>query len=318
MKKLSLTSVLLAFAVVLAACSSGPRVTTLLDQARMDYRVAQNNPYVATYAPLELKLASDAMDQANAASNNHDSVETIDKLAYISRQKTSLAQEVAKQKLAEVDAARAARERDQIRLAQRTAEANQAIAAADRAKSDALMAQAQAANAQAQAANAQVQTAAAQRDTDAARAREAEAQARNAQLEAQLTELSAVRTVRGIVITLGDVLFATDQATLTSAGLSTVQKLGLILTQHPQRTVLVEGFTDSTGSSGYNQDLSQRRAASVRMALQQLGIAGDRVMTRGYGEQFPVASNDSAQNRQLNRRVEIVLSDANGRIVSAR
>jgi outer membrane protein OmpA-like peptidoglycan-associated protein len=74
--------------------------------------------------------------------------------------------------------------------------------------------------------------------------------------------------------------------------------------------VSVEGFTDSTGSSAHNQQLSERRAASVAQALTSMGVPRERVVTRGYGEAYPVASNDTAANRQLNRRVEIVLSNA--------
>jgi outer membrane protein OmpA-like peptidoglycan-associated protein len=79
----------------------------------------------------------------------------------------------------------------------------------------------------------------------------------------------------------------------------------------------VEGFTDSTGTAEHNLLLSQRRAESVRTALMNMGIAGTRISTRGYGEEYPVASNANSADRQLNRRVEIVLSDA-GRTVSAR
>jgi outer membrane protein OmpA-like peptidoglycan-associated protein len=79
--------------------------------------------------------------------------------------------------------------------------------------------------------------------------------------------------------------------------------------QNPDRTVMVEGFTDSTGSAAHNKDLSERRAASVAQALVSLGVPRERIGTRGYGEAFPVASNDTAANRQLNRRVEIVLSN---------
>jgi outer membrane protein OmpA-like peptidoglycan-associated protein len=92
----------------------------------------------------------------------------------------------------------------------------------------------------------------------------------------------------------------------------TAQKLADVLQQNPQRKVLVEGFTDSTGSSAYNQELSDRRATAVRTALTAMGIAADRVAIRGYGEAYPVAGNDTAQSRQMNRRVEIVLSDETG------
>jgi outer membrane protein OmpA-like peptidoglycan-associated protein len=77
---------------------------------------------------------------------------------------------------------------------------------------------------------------------------------------------------------------------------------------------LIEGYTDSTGTAPHNQDLSERRAGAVRNALQDMGVAGARVAARGYGQTNPVAANDTAQNRQLNRRVEILLSDDGGKI----
>ena len=82
--------------------------------------------------------------------------------------------------------------------------------------------------------------------------------------------------------------------------------------QYPQYKVLVEGYTDSTGSDSHNQELSERRASTVQMALLNTGISSDRVQPRAYGEGFPVAGNDTAASRQLNRRVEIVFSDENG------
>ena len=83
-----------------------------------------------------------------------------------------------------------------------------------------------------------------------------------------------------------------------------------------QRTVLVEGFTDSTGADAYNQTLSTERADAVRVALLAQGIASNRVVSRGYGKANPVGSNDTAAGRQMNRRVEIVLSDDSGRTVA--
>ncbi len=91
-----------------------------------------------------------------------------------------------------------------------------------------------------------------------------------------------------------------------------VQRLATVLQQNPKRTVLVEGFTDSTGSSQYNQELSERRSMAVRDALLELGITRGQIAVRGYGEAYPVAANDTAANRQMNRRVEIVLSDERG------
>jgi outer membrane protein OmpA-like peptidoglycan-associated protein len=119
-----------------------------------------------------------------------------------------------------------------------------------------------------------------------------------------------------MVITLGDVLFGTDLARLNPEGIRTAQKLANVLQQNPQRTVLVEGFADSTGTAAHNQDLSERRATAVRTALQDMGVTRDRVAIRGYGEAYPVAANDTNANRQLNRRVEIVLSDDTGKVIA--
>src|SRR5450759_2719451 len=135
-----------------------------------------------------------------------------------------------------------------------------------------------------------------------------------AQPEMQLKELNAKKTERGLVITLGDVLFSTNKAQLKPGGMRNVQKLADFLKQYPQHKVLVEGYTDSTGSNSLNQELSDRRDNAVRTALIDMGISSDRVTTRGYGEAFPVAGNDTAASRQLNRRVEIILSDENGNI----
>ena len=290
----------LTLAAALAACSSVPRTTNLLEQTRMDYRAAQSNPSVSRYAPLEMKQAGEAMDQANAASDHSDSADKIDKLAYLAKQKIALTQEAAKQKSAEAEVATSGKERDQMRLTQRTNEA-------DKAKADS-----QQANQVAQAAL--DEAALAQRRTNEAQRANRDAQARAAQLEAQLAELSAKKTERGIVITLGDVLFAVDVARLNPDGMRTTQKLADVLQQNPKRTVLIEGYTDSTGTVPHNQELSERRAGAVRTALQEMGVAGGRVTARGYGQSNPVASNDTQQNRQLNRRVEIVLSGEDGKL----
>jgi outer membrane protein OmpA-like peptidoglycan-associated protein len=293
MKKIQATPILIAVAILLSACSSVPTSTSMLSQAHSDYLAAQENPNVARYAPVEMKQASAALAQADAAASDRDNVEKVDKLAYLAKQKIALTQELAQQKSAEASIAASTKERDQMRLDQRTNEADQAHAAADHAKQDTQLAQGQAAD---------------------ARRQTQDALARNAQLESQLADLAAKKTDRGLVITLGDVLFGSDQSHLTQDGMRTAQKLADVLQQNPQRTVLVEGFTDSTGGAGHNQQLSERRATAVRSALQDMGITRDRIAVRGYGEGYPVAANDTVQNRQMNRRVEIVLSDASGKI----
>jgi len=193
-----------------------------------------------------------------------------------------------------------------LQLTQRTNEVNQANANAQQAQVNADMAQRQANNAERQAMDAQ-------RATDAARQAMTDANRRTALLESQLADLAAKKTDRGMVITLGDVLFGSDKSSLTAGGLRSAQKLAEVLQQNPTRNVLVEGFTDSTGADPYNQQLSERRGQTVRDALLQMGVGSERISVRGYGESYPVASNDTAANRQLNRRVEIVLSDESGK-----
>ncbi len=302
MQKLALTPILLAIAVLVGACSTVPRTTAQLDQARIDFAVAQNNPNVARFATSEMQQAGTAMTDANSAANHDDSVEKIDKLAAIAQQRIAVAQEAATQRssAAEAEAARSVRERDQMRLDQRTNEANQA-------RNNAAQSQLAAEVALSAAAEADRKRLEAQRMT-------IDAQAHAAQLQAELDDLSAKKTDRGMVITLGDVLFGTDQARLNPEGMRTAQKLADVLQQNPLRSVLVEGFTDSTGNTPHNQELSERRASAVRGALTGMGIAGDRVAVKGYGPAYPVAANDSSSNRQLNRRVEIVLSDDSGKI----
>nr|WP_315187179.1 OmpA family protein [uncultured Albidiferax sp.] len=302
------TPLALAVAVLLGACSSLPTSTTLLDQTHSDYRMAQASPNVNRYAPLELKQAGEALARADASANDKDKPAKVDELAYLAKQKIALTQQLAQQKFAEAEVLRTGKESDQLRLQQRSNEADTAKAKAVAAQQDAMVAQGDAADAQRKAAEAQ-------RSNDEARRIATEAQARNAQLEAQLADLAAKKTERGMVITLGDVLFGTDQARLTPDGMRTAQKLADVLQQNPQRKVLVEGFTDSTGGSAHNLELSDRRAGAVRTALAGMGIGNDRIATRGYGAAHPVAGNDTAQSRQLNRRVEIVLSDDTGKTI---
>lgn len=149
------------------------------------------------------------------------------------------------------------------------------------------------------------------RSSEAAQAkREAE------ELRRQMEKMQAEQTARGMVLTLGDVLFDLNRSDLKSSGEQTVGRLAEFMSEYENRRVRVEGYTDSTGKASYNQDLSRRRAEAVRNELVSMGISGDRVETRGFGEQYPVASNDTAAGRQQNRRVEIVISDEDGNIDS--
>lgn len=128
-------------------------------------------------------------------------------------------------------------------------------------------------------------------------------------LEQQLAELQAEETQRGMVITLGDILFDVDGTDLKPGGIQQLTRLADALRTDPDRNVVVEGHTDSTGSEAYNRDLSQRRAFAVEDFLISQGVDPRRIISRGYGQQYPVATNETSAGRQQNRRVEIVVLD---------
>jgi outer membrane protein OmpA-like peptidoglycan-associated protein len=128
-------------------------------------------------------------------------------------------------------------------------------------------------------------------------------------LQAEIDKLKATPTSRGLVLTFGDVLFDTGKAQLNPGATFKLDQLAQFLNEHTDRRVQIEGFTDSVGSEGYNQELSQRRADAVKAALLSRGVDPSRVSTEGYGKAFPVASNNEAGGRQLNRRVEVVIGN---------
>lgn len=309
-----ITPIAIAISVLIAGCSSLPKSTALLDQTRSDFMMAQNNPAVGKYAPLEMKQAGEALALANEAALNNDSEQRIDSLAYLAKQKIATTQEVAKQKVAEDAIQNSNKQRNEMRLDQRTQEANQSRLTAEQAKLATEQAKLATEQAKLSAANAKQATQVAQNETQEAQRIAQEAQAQAAKLEAQLAEISAKKTERGIVITFGDVLFDIDQARLSPAGMRNAQKLADLLQQNPKRMALAEGFTDSTGSASHNQALSERRSEAVRTALLGMGVARERISVRGYGESFPIAGNQNADDRRLNRRVEIILSDDSGKI----
>lgn len=271
MKPTPVMAVLLA--LFMAACSTAPTSTPLLDQSRGDFMGAQSDPLVGRYAASELRQAGMALDQASAAAARREPAEQVDQLAYLARQQIATAREVARRRLAEAEVADAARQREQILLAQRSREAEQA--------------RQQAASAEAAASSAREQAAALQR---------------------QLADLQTSQTERGLMVTFADLLFQVGQAQLSPAGMHTARKLAEVLNRNPDSHLLVEGYTDSSGSAAHNLRLSQQRADAVRDALVGMGVAPERIATRGYGEAYPVVSNDTASRRQLNRRVEIILS----------
>jgi outer membrane protein OmpA-like peptidoglycan-associated protein len=276
-------------ALALAACASAPQPNAALENAHAAVQAAEADPNVPKYAPLDLEAAKKELAMADDAAAHHHE-DAIAQPAYLATQNARLAQAHGAAKADDARVAAGQVERDRIMLAVRTREAD---------------------NAKAAATNAQLEANAAVTQRDQATQ---EAQ----RLQGELEDLKATQTARGLVLTLGDVLFDTNKATLNPGAGRKLDELAQFLNEHPDRRVQIDGFTDSTGSDAYNEDLSQRRADAVKQALVMRGTTPSRIGTEGYGKAYPVASNNESAGRQLNRRVEVVIGKDNGGNIAPR
>jgi outer membrane protein OmpA-like peptidoglycan-associated protein len=280
--------------LVLGACASVPERNVALDQARSRLAAVKAQPQTAALAADELTQATEALRVAEAARAAGDSLSRVDHLAYLAKQRTVIAEETANSRAAQAVTASAATERDRLRLAMRTREADAAqgkLAASEQANIDKTAALAQA-------------DATAMADRDRLARREAQVD----DLQGQLRELNARQTDRGLVVTLGDLLFSSGQANLQPEGQRSMVKLADFMKRNPQQRAAVEGYTDSVGSTAFNQELSDRRAHAVLDSLVQSGVPAAQLSMQAFGESRPVASNTTASGRQMNRRVEVVFA----------
>lgn len=295
---ISYVSLFLSFAFLLCPAGCSTTHTAALDGARTSVAQAKANTLVTANAPVTLHEAEQSLERAEKADNEQEQRH----YAYIAQRQSEQAVHEANQKAAQQGIARSAQEQQQVLLQSREQQARMAEQRAMTAEQRAQMAQQQQAMAAGQA---QIY----QQQAQAARERAQLATQQSAQLQSQLSELQARRTNQGNVqLTLTDVMFTTNQAVLQPGAVASLNKLADILKQNPNEKVYIEGHTDSTGTAAYNQQLSQARAEAVRQALVQAGVGPDRIIARGLGEGFPVASNDTQAGRQLNRRVDIVVT----------
>ncbi|HEY6621058.1 MAG TPA: OmpA family protein [Steroidobacteraceae bacterium] len=286
----------MGLAVALSACATMPQPNAALENARAAVQTAEADPNVNKYAPLDLDRAKKELGFAEAAAAHHRDAE-IDQQAYLATQDARIAQAHGAAKADDARVAAGQAERDRIMLAARTREAE---------------------NAKASAANSQAVAAAAINQRDQANQDAAQAQQDAAQAQSELEALKATQTPRGLVLTLGDVMFDTGRSELKSGGMRKIDQLAQFLTEHPQRRVEIDGFTDSVGSDSYNEELSQRRADAVKAALVSRNVDPGRISTEGFGKAYPVAGNNDSGGRQLNRRVEVVIGGANGSAIAPR
>lgn len=306
----------IALAAVLAACATAPTQNAMLDEARAGYERAANNPYAARGGTVELQSARVALQRAQAALEAGEDAAIVEHYAYLAKRRTETALEAGKVVAGDEAVAAAALERQRIMMEVRAREAEEmqkralaSAADADAARKLALEQQEQAAasrkQAEEQLAKAQAANAAALAAAEAARAADEQAQ----RLAVQLEEMKARKTERGIVLTLGDVLFDTGRSDLKPGALRTLEQLTAFLVENPDRTAIIEGHTDSVGAAAFNQRLSEERAQAVQNALIERGIAPARLSAVGFGPTKPVVGNDTAAGRQQNRRVEVILPD---------
>jgi outer membrane protein OmpA-like peptidoglycan-associated protein len=279
----------MSLALALGACVSAPQPNAALESAHAAVNAAEMDPNVAKYAALDLDTAKKDLAIADDAAQHHKDAE-INQPAYLAAQNARLAQMHAAAKADDARVAAGQAERDQIMLAARNREVQ----------------------------NAKVATNVALDQRDQATQEAARATEEAARLQAEVDALKAKPTPRGLVLTLGDVLFDTGRAELNPGAGRKLDQLAQFLSEHKDRRVQIDGFTDSVGTDSYNEDLSRRRADAVKSALLVRGIDSSRISTQGYGKSFPVADNNDSGGRQLNRRVEVVIGPDDGTAISPR
>ncbi len=262
-------------ASIVSGCKQEPtpslkEAQKVLEETKKEEKVRENAPIALYEAEKTLKKALNA-----------ESAKEMDHLAYLAKKKAQIAKEIANRK----EALKKIEELKQIK--------NRVIL--------------EAREAEIQRAKREIEEKTKLLSETEKKIREEQEKAKR--LQQELSELHAKHTKRGLVLTLGDVLFETGKADLLPGAMRSIDKLAVFLRENPDRKVLVEGHTDSRGSKAYNLKLSQKRAEAVKRALVERGIEPDRIIAKGYGEAYPVASNLTAAGRQQNRRVEIVILD---------
>jgi outer membrane protein OmpA-like peptidoglycan-associated protein len=278
--------------ILLAGCAAAPVKPDGAMEARAKLTQLQSDPNLASRAAAAIKDADLAVRSAEQPEPNK---ELAAHRVYLADRKVDTAKALAETRFAEDQRAALTADRDKSRLDARTREAD--------------VANARAATARAEGAEQKAAADQARSDANTAQLAAANSEQQSAELQRQIDALHAKPTDRGLVLTLGDVLFTTGKADLKSGATGNLNKLAAFLDKYPDRNVAIQGYTDSVGSEDYNQVLSERRAESVKSYLTAQGIGATRLVASGKGRSEPVADNDSAAGRQQNRRVEVVISN---------
>jgi outer membrane protein OmpA-like peptidoglycan-associated protein len=282
--------------LILTGCASAPPRDTALDNARAEVDALSQQPLAQQAAADDLNNARRHLQAGDSALQQHLPLSVVDHDAYLASRNAQAGQARVEEAQAKAQITAAQTERQAILLHSRGQEAEIAKAQADSARQQADSARQQADNAKLQADAAKEQLASTQQ---------------------QLADLQAKKTDRGMVLTLGDVLFDTGQASLKPGTTSLMDRVAAFMNDNPMVNVRIEGYTDSTGSPDFNQVLSQNRASAAAVALQSRGVSSNRITPVGKGQELPVATNATSAGRQQNRRVELVFSDNSGQFARA-
>jgi outer membrane protein OmpA-like peptidoglycan-associated protein len=288
--------------VVVSGCAASSQqraARSQLERAQEAYLQAESDPSVQAYAPVRLAEAQKALQEAQQAKHSDEMLH----LSYIAERKAQIASVTGATGKTEQRTEQLRKETSEVLLQKRDRELKAARSETDTKAREAeqwrRLAEARAKD------DAKARDA---RQTEDAEAKALEAErAKAAALANELASLKAQHTDRGLVLTVGDVLFAPGKADVGPGAQRSIDKLAEFLRTYPKRNVLIEGHTDNLGNEDFNIKLSQQRADAVRDLLVARGVSPQRIRTKGYGPKFPVVDNESAAGRQQNRRVEVLV-----------
>ncbi len=310
------------------ARAEGAEQKLVADAARGDANAANQAAANSNQQAVEARSAANTANQAAADSNQlalnaHIEADSANQAAASSRQQAAnarsdadsanLAAANSKQQVVDAhnqtDSANQAAANSRQQAIDARSDANSANLVAANSKQQVVDAHNQADSANQAAASSRQQATNARSDADSANLAAAGARQQAEELQQRIDALQARSTDRGLVVTLGDVLFSSGGAALKEGSSGNLNRLVAFLDQYPERTATIEGYTDSRGSDEHNQALSQRRADAVKSYLIEQGVGSDRLTASGKGDSLPIAGNDSASGRQQNRRVEVIINN---------
>ncbi|HEX7038349.1 MAG TPA: OmpA family protein [Pseudomonadales bacterium] len=279
---------LLAALFTAGCASTGDEPVPALQAAEARFEELRSTPRVEEFARRNLRDAERNLQLARTLAEEGGDREEIEHYSFLASSHLDIAEARLNRGLTQEEISTADRRRQELMLAaeQRRAEQQRTRASEAEQRAD----------------EAEARLALAQSELEQTRAA-----AQN--LAAELDELKVQQEERGTVLTLSDVVFDFDSDQLNPGGQQTLARVAETLSAESNAYILVEGYTDAVGSESYNQALSERRAKAVKAALVKGGLPEERIDIAGHGEAFPVASNDTPQGRQMNRRVEIVISN---------